>query len=81
MSTQHTHSGPYMSWDSFSRSLSRVLSWRREGMGGGGGGGAGDGGGSRGPRVPGSPEGLLARGLWGWVLGGGWAMVGSVDML
>lgn len=61
-----------MSGKSFSRSLSRALSWRRDGIGGGGGGGTGEGDGSR--RLPWS-EWLLASGLYVCVLGAGCDMV------
>lgn len=70
----------YISGRSFSRSLSRALSWRRDGMGGGG-GGTGDGEGSRGARCPPLSDGLLASGLYVCVLGAGWAMVTLEDRL
>lgn len=57
-----------VSGESRSRSLSLDLSWRREGLGGGG-GGTGEGS----LKVPGPPlsDGLLARGRYVCVLGGG----------
>jgi len=70
----------YMSGESLSRSLSLALSWRRDGMGGGG-GGTGEGDGSRGPSCPPLSEGLLDRGLYVCVRGGGWAMVALEDKL
>lgn len=73
-------SSSYVSGESFSRSLSRVLNWRREGMGGGG-GGTGDGEGSLCPRCPPLSEGLLASGRYVCVRGAGWAMVGFDDGL
>lgn len=73
-------SSSYESGESFSRSLSLALSWRRDGMGGGG-GGTGDGEGSRGARCPPLSEGLLASGLYVCVRGAGWAMVVLDDRL